>query len=148
MAAVPVVASVSADELRERIRRSGRLKGRQADDASLAEVGALLGERPAEGWRRDRLIEHLHLLNDAFGGLHERHLVALAHETGVPMAEVYEVASFYHHFDVIVDGAEAPALTVRVCDGLSCEMAGARELLQRLPALLGREVRVIAAPCV
>ncbi len=143
-----VVASISADEMRQRIKRKSRLKGRQADDVSLGEVRTLLGDAPSGGWARDRLIEHLHLLNDAHGGLHERHLVALARETKVPMAEVFEVASFYHHFDVLHDGEAAAALTVRVCDGLSCEMAGARDLLQRLPALLGDAVRVIAAPCV
>jgi NADH:ubiquinone oxidoreductase subunit F (NADH-binding)/NADH:ubiquinone oxidoreductase subunit E len=145
---IPVLASVSAEELRQRIRKRSRLKGRQVDEASQGEVRALLGERPAAGWRRDRLIEHLHLLNDRYRGLHERHLVALASETNVPMAEVYEVATFYHHFDVLHDGETAAALTVRVCDGLSCEMAGAGELLQRLPGLLGSEVRVVAAPCV
>ena len=148
MPAAPVVASFSADEMRKRIQRRSRLKGRQPEEAALAEVRALLGAKPDGGWRRDRLIEHLHLLNDAHRGLHERHLVALARETGVPMAEVYEVATFYHHFDVLGEGEQAAALTVRVCDGLSCEMAGARDLLDRLPALLGREVNVIAAPCV
>jgi len=143
-----VVASVTTDEMRERIKRKSRLKGRQTDDAALAEVRALLGEKPAAGWRRDRLIEHLHLLNDAHLGLHERHLVALARETGVPMAEVYEVVTFYHHFQVFGEGETPAALTVRVCDGLSCEMAGARDLLARLPALLGTEIEVIAAPCV
>jgi formate dehydrogenase beta subunit len=147
-AASPVVAVVSADEMRQRIKRKSRLKGRQVDDAALAEVRALLGEKPESGWRRDLLIEHLHLLNDRCLGLHERHLVALAFETNVPMAEVYEVATFYHHFEVLHDGESAPALTVRVCDGLSCEMAGAQDLLLRLPALLGTQVRVIAAPCV
>ena len=143
-----VVASVSADEMRQRIKRKSRLKGRQVDEASLADVRALLGVRPAEGWPRDRLIEHLHLLQDKYLGLHERHLVALARETNVPMAEVFEVATFYHHFEVLADGEAAPALTVRVCDGLSCEMAGARALLDRLPALLGADVNVIAAPCI
>jgi formate dehydrogenase len=143
-----VVASVSTEDLRSSIRRRGRLKGRQPDDASLAQLRGLLGPRPESGWARDRLIEHLHLLNDHFGGLHERHLVALARETNVPMAEVFEVASFYHHFEVIAADETAPALTVRVCDGLSCELAGARDLLQHLPALLGADVRVIAAPCV
>ena len=143
-----VVAVVSADEMRQRIKHRGKLKGRQVDDVSLAEVRALLGAKPVDGWRRDRLIEHLHLLNDHCLGLHERHLVALARETNVPMAEVYEVATFYHHFEVLHDGESAPALTVRVCDGLSCEMAGAQDLLQRLPALLGAAVKVIAAPCV
>ena len=148
LAVAPVVASISTDEMRQRIKRKSRLKGRQADDVSLAEVRALLGDKPASGWARDRLIEHLHLLNDRWLGLHERHLVALARETNVSMAEVYEVATFYHHFEVLRDGQSAAALTVRVCDGLSCEMAGARELLARLPALLGADVQVIAAPCV
>jgi formate dehydrogenase beta subunit len=147
-AVAPVVASVSADEMRQRIKRKSRLKGRQVDDAALAEVRALLGDKPAGGWRRDLLIEHLHLLNDRYLGLHERHLVALARETNVPMAEVYEVATFYHHFEVLREGESSAAITVRVCDGLSCEMAGARELLARLPALLGSDVSVIAAPCV
>ncbi|HWI10082.1 MAG TPA: NAD(P)H-dependent oxidoreductase subunit E, partial [Burkholderiaceae bacterium] len=147
-AAATVVASISTDEMRQRIKRKSRLKGRQADDASLADVRALLGDKPAGGWARDRLIEHLHLLNDRYLGLHDRHLVALARETNVSMAEVYEVATFYHHFEVLREGEEAPALTVRVCDGLSCEMAGAQDLLKRLPALLGKDVNVIAAPCV
>ncbi|MES2994246.1 MAG: NADH-ubiquinone oxidoreductase-F iron-sulfur binding region domain-containing protein [Pseudomonadota bacterium] len=146
--AAPVVARVTPDEMRQRIKRKSRLKGRQPDDAALAEVRALLGEKPAAGWRRDRLIEHLHLLNDACLGLHERHLVALAKETNVPMAEVFEVASFYHHFEVLGEGESPAAITVRVCDGLSCELAGARDLLARLPALLGADVNVIAAPCV
>ena len=146
--AMPVVASVTTDELRQRIKRNSRLKGRQVDDAALAEVRALLGTKPADGWRRDLLIEHLHLLNDAHRGLHERHLVALARETNVPMAEVFEVATFYHHFEVFGEGESPAAITVRVCDGLSCELAGARDLLARLPALLGADARVIAAPCV
>ena len=138
----------TVDQLRQKIRRASKLKGRQSDDASMAEVRALLGPKPLDGYRRDLLIEHLHLLNDAWRGLHERHLVALAREMNIPMAEVYEVASFYHHFEVIRGDDAAAALTVRVCDGLSCEMAGAQDLLQRLPALLGRDdVRVIAAPC-
>ena len=145
---VPIIASVSSDDLRALIKRKSRLKGRQVDDRSRAEVNKLLGARPASGWPRDRLIEHLHLINDSHGGLAERHLVALARETNVPMAEVYEVATFYHHFEVLADGETAAALTVRVCDGLSCEMAGARELLERLPAALGTGVQVVAAPCV
>jgi formate dehydrogenase beta subunit len=144
---VAVVALATPEQLRERIKRKSRLKGRQADDASLAEVRALLGDKPAAGWRRDLLIEQLHLLNDSYGALHERHLAALAKEINVPMAEVFEVASFYHHFEVLADGDVAVSLTVRVCDGLSCELAGARDLLKRLPALLGSEVHVIAAPC-
>ncbi len=145
---VPAVAIATLDDMRERIRRKSRLKGRQADEQSVAEVRALIGEPPPGGHRRDLLIEHLHQLNDAFRCLHERHLVALAREMNIPMAEVYEVASFYHHFEVVRGDGQAPGLTIRVCDGLSCELAGAQDLLARLPALLGRQdVRVMAAPC-
>jgi len=145
---IPTVALGSVDDMRERIRKKSKLKGRQADDASLAEVRALLGTRPDGGHRRDLLIEHLHMLNDAYRCLHDRHLVALAKEMNLPMAEVYEVATFYHHFEVVQGDATAPGLTVRVCDGLSCEMAGAQNLLARLTHLLGTsDVRVIAAPC-
>jgi formate dehydrogenase len=144
---VPAVALATLDDMRERIRRKSKLKGRQADEVSLAEVRALIGGRPEGGHRRDLLIEHLHTLNDAWRCLHERHLVALAREMNIPLAEVYEVASFYHHFEIIKGDGQAPGLTVRVCDGLACELAGAQDLLARLPALLGQEVRVIAAPC-
>ncbi len=121
-------------------------KGRQADPEALADVRRLLGTAPR---RRDLLIEHLHKVQDAHGHLSDRHLVALTKEMNIAMAEVYEVASFYHHFDIVKDGADAPpAITVRVCDSLSCEMAGAKELLARLPALLGKDVRVMAAPCI
>ncbi len=162
-AATPVVTPVvlaTPDQLRERIRQKSKLKGRQADDVSVAEVRQLLekhqGPRPEAGYRRDLLIENLHVLNDTYRCLHERHLVALAKEMNIPMAEVYEVATFYHHFEVVkgvkdgdltVDGI-APALTIRVCDGLSCELAGAQDLLKRLPAILGNPtIRVIPAPC-
>ncbi|MEO7401040.1 MAG: NAD(P)H-dependent oxidoreductase subunit E, partial [Polaromonas sp.] len=152
-AAVQTVPIATVDQLRERIRRKSKLKGRQADETSIREVRALIGLRPPEGHRRDLLIEYLHLLNDAWRCLHDRHLVALAKEMNIPMAEVYEVATFYHHFEVLKGDAngdgQAPGVTVRVCDGLSCEMAGAQDLLARLPALLGwRDVRVIAAPCI
>ena len=147
---IKAVAIATVDEMRERIRKKSRLKGRQADDASLQQVRALVGMAPH---RRDLLIEHLHKLNDAYRCLHDRHLVALAKEMNIPMAEVYEVATFYHHFEVVrADGnndGKAPGLTVRVCDGLSCEMAGAKDLLARLPSLLGnQDVRVISAPCI
>jgi formate dehydrogenase len=145
---VQAVALGSAEELRERIRRKSKLKGRQADEQSLAEVVALIGTSPEGGYRRDLLIEYLHKLNDAYGGLHERHLVALAKEMKLPMAEVFEVATFYHHFEVIKDGGQSPGLTVRVCDGLSCEMGGAQSLMAKLQATLGGKARVIAAPCV
>ncbi len=145
---VQAVAVATVDDLRERIRRKSKLKGRQPDDASLAEVVALIGPRPAGGHRRDLLIEYLHQLNDAWRCLHDRHLVALAREMNIPMAEVYEVATFYHHFEVVKGDDKAPALTVRVCDGLSCELGGARSLMTQLQAALGGDVRVIAAPCV
>ncbi|GAC1527619.1 MAG: NADH-ubiquinone oxidoreductase-F iron-sulfur binding region domain-containing protein [Ramlibacter sp.] len=145
---VQEVALATADQLRERIRRKSKLKGRQPDDQSLLEVRECVGPRPAEGYRRDLLIEHLHLLNDRFGALREPHLVALARVTNVPMAEVFEVATFYHHFEVVGRDAEVASLTVRVCDGLACELAGAQDLLARLPAILGADVRVIAAPCI
>jgi NADH:ubiquinone oxidoreductase subunit F (NADH-binding)/NADH:ubiquinone oxidoreductase subunit E len=139
------VPLASVDEMRGQLRRKGKLKGRQPDHVSLEEVQALVGPGPH---RRDLLIEYLHLLNDAWNGLHDRHLVALARELKLSMAEVFEVATFYHHFEVLRGDAQPASLTVRVCDGLSCEMAGAQDLLARLPALLGTEVRVIAAPCV
>ncbi len=141
-------ATVSLDSLRRSGKRHARLKGRQSDELSVQEVRALIGVRPEGGHRRDLLIEHLHRLNDHYRGLHDRHLVALAQEMNLPMAEVYEVASFYHHFEILREGQSAPALTVRVCEGLSCEMQGARTLLEKLPAVLGAEVRVIAAPCI
>ena len=125
-----------------------QLKGRQPSDAARAEVRALIGPPPAEGHRRDLLIEHLHALNDHWHGLFERHLVALAAEMRLSMAEVYEVASFYHHFEVLRDDATAPRLTVRVCQSLSCQLAGAGDLLARLPALLGTDVQVVPAPCI
>jgi len=122
------------------------LKGRSIDPKAREEVRALLGNAPR---RRDLLIEHLHRIQDRFAQLSARHLAALAEEMNLSQTEVYEVATFYHHFDVVKEGDfPPPPLTVRVCDSLSCEMAGAQELLQKLPDLLGREVRVRHAPCV
>lgn len=146
---VQAVAIATVDDMRERIRRKSKLKGRQPEAQAVAEVVALIGPRPEAGHRRDLLIEHLHKLNDAYRCLHDRHLVALANQMNIPMAEVYEVATFYHHFEVVRGDTQAPGLTVRVCDGLSCELAGAQDLLKKLPAILGRDdVRVVAAPCV
>ncbi len=142
-----MVVLATPEQLRRSARRVSQLKGRQVDDAALQELRALLGAPPPGGHRRDLLIEHLHLLNDHYHGLFERHLVALASDMKLSMAEVYEVASFYHHFEVMRDGQIPPALTVRVCDSLSCAMAGSAELMARLPALLGDAVRVVAAPC-
>jgi formate dehydrogenase len=148
MASSPItgVTLGSVADMRQTIRRRSKLKGRQTDDQALAELRALIGHGPH---RRDLLIEHLHRLNDSYRGLHDRHLVALAAEMSIPMAEVYEVATFYHHFEVLRGDTTAPALTVRICEGLSCELAGAQALLARLPQVLGRDdVRVVAAPCV
>ena len=120
-------------------------KGRQVDPAALGEVQRLLGERER---RRDLLIEHLHLLQDHFGCLHARHLAALAEEMKLALVEVYEVASFYAHFDIVMDDeAPPPQLTVRVCDSLSCELAGAALLLEGLRGRLGDGIRVVRAPC-
>ncbi|MDM0056263.1 NADH-ubiquinone oxidoreductase-F iron-sulfur binding region domain-containing protein [Variovorax fucosicus] len=149
---IQVVPLATADELRDRIRKKSKLKGRQPEAASLEQVRELIGPRPEGGHRGDLLIEYLHRLNDAHGALHDHHLVALAREMNIPMAQVYEVATFYHHFEIVRGGDAAPGLTVRVCDGLACELAGAQDLLARLPALLGAQgrgdVRVIAAPCI
>jgi NADH:ubiquinone oxidoreductase subunit F (NADH-binding)/NADH:ubiquinone oxidoreductase subunit E len=120
-------------------------KGRQIDPAALAEVQALLGDRER---RHDLLIEHLHLLQDHFGCLHSRHLAALAEEMRLALVEVYEVASFYAHFDIVMEGeARPPPITVRVCDSLSCELAGSAQLLADLEIRLRDGVRVIRAPC-
>jgi formate dehydrogenase len=128
---------------RQRPRRTP--KGRQVDPQALAEVRALLGDRSR---RRDLLIEHLHLIQDAYGHLSAAHLAALAQEMKLALTEVYEVATFYAHFDVVKEGEPVPpAVTVRVCDSLSCAMAGAEHLLRDLPGRLGREVRVLRAPC-
>jgi len=140
----PVIAIVPEGSTRQRKREAPR--GRRVDPVARAEVQALLGDAPR---RADLLIEHLHKLQDRFGHLSAAHLAALAAEMALAQAEVFEVATFYHHFDVVKEGdAVPPALTVRVCDGLSCELAGAQDLLARLPALLGPGVRVIAAPCI
>ena len=143
---IKAVAVATADDLRETIRRKSKLKGRQADDVSLAEVRQLIGAAPH---RRDLLIENLHKLNDEYRALHDRHLVALAKEMNLPMAEVYEVATFYHHFEVVRGNDPVADITVRVCDGIACELAGAQNLLAKLPAILGNpNVKVVAAPCV
>jgi formate dehydrogenase beta subunit len=139
------VAAVSVDQMRSRLRKRSQMKGRQPDPVSTAEVEGLIGPGPH---RRDLLIENLHKLNDQYRGLHDRHLVALSRQMNVPMAEVFEVATFYHHFEILRDGQTPARLTVRVCDGLACELRGAKSLLDRLPALLGDDVKVIAAPCV
>ena len=120
-------------------------KGRQIDPRALDEIAALLGDRPRQ---RDLLIEFLHLIQDRYGYISAAHLAALAHEMKLAQAEVYEVATFYAHFDVVKEGeVPPPPVTVRVCDSLSCAMAGAEHLLNDLPGALGPNVRVMRAPC-
>src|SRR5215470_1540166 len=120
-------------------------RGRVLRQEEAAAVKALLGERPRE---RALLIEYLHLIQDREGCLWEGHLQALAEELRVPMAQVYEVATFYAHFDVVGSGEERPPkVTVRVCDSLSCALAGAEGLLRALQEKLPG-VRVLRAPCI
>ncbi|MBP6901381.1 MAG: NAD(P)H-dependent oxidoreductase subunit E [Burkholderiaceae bacterium] len=145
-AAVPAVTTVPVEALRRGARH--RLKGRQPEAADLAAVQALIGPGPQ---RRDLLIEHLHRLNDADGALREGRLVALAALMKLSIAEVAEVASFYHHFEIVADDAALPAASVRVCDGLSCRLAGADALqagLQALGEVASGRLRVLPAPCV
>jgi formate dehydrogenase len=142
----PVQNVEAPDITRKGRRRPPRTpKGRQVDPAALEEVRALLTDRPR---RRDLLIEHLHLIQDHYHHISAAHLTALANEMGMALSEVYEVATFYAHFDVVKEGEEAPpAITVRVCESLSCAMAGAEKLIEKLPGILGRDVRVVRAPC-
>jgi formate dehydrogenase len=129
-----------------RRKARGEPKGRQVEPEALSDVQSLLGDRSRQ---RDLLIEHLHLIQDRFGHLSAAHLAALAYEMKLAQAEVYEVASFYAHFDIVrEDETPPPAKTIRVCDSLSCEMFGAQTLLKDLEATLDPEkVRVIRAPC-
>jgi formate dehydrogenase len=129
------------------------LKGRGVEPKAREEVRALLEEaRRASGVeprRRDLLIENLHRIQDRYGHLYAARLAALAEEMRLSQAEVYEVATFYHHFDVVKEGEWPPAaLTVRVCDSLSCALSGSEALLEKLPKILGKDVRVLHAPCV
>lgn len=127
-------------------RAKAKPKGRMVDPAAVSEVSTILGVAPDQ---RDMLIEYLHLIQDSQGYLSQRHLTALAHMMRLPMAEVWEVATFYDHFDCVKDGEEPPApVTVRVCDGLSCQLGGAEALLSALQDLDGKDVRIKRAPCI
>src|SRR4051794_17027286 len=144
--ASPPPSDVKSRPAGKRRRVRATPKGRGVDPQAREEVLALLGNAPR---RRDLLIEHLHRIQDRFGCLSARHLAALAAEMKLAMAEVYEVATFYHHFDVVKEGeTPPPAITVRVCDSIACALAGSHELLASLPAALGGDVRVLRAPCV
>src|SRR5262245_33970045 len=121
-------------------------KGRVLEPQAQADVADLLGSEPR---RRDLLIEHLHKLQDQFGHLSAAHLNALAAEMRLTPAEVFEVASFYHHFDIVKENQTPPApLTVRVCESIACHLGGGPELLHQLQEQLGPDVRVLPAPCV
>jgi len=121
-------------------------KGRAVDPVAREEIAALLGQAPRAP---EYLVENLHKVQDRFGSLAAAHLAALAEAMKLSQAEVFEVATFYHHFDVVKEGESAPpAITVRVCETLSCKMAGAHDLLERLAKSLGPKVRVVGAPCI
>src|SRR5690606_9206730 len=120
-------------------------KGRQLDPAALDEVRALLGDTSRV---RDMLIEHLHRIQDTFGCLSAAHLAALADEMKLALTEVYEVATFYAHFDVVLEEADRPPpVTIRVCDSVTCAMMGAEALLAALSREAGGNVRILRAPC-
>ncbi len=129
-----------------------QLKGRQVLPQAREQVRALMQKvwpgTSEQLFRRDLLIEYLHALNDAYGAVFERHIAALADLMKLSQAEVFEVASFYHHFEILRDAEAAPSLRIRVCNGLSCEMAGSNELLAELPALLQADVKVEPVPCI
>lgn len=128
-----------------RLRGRHKPKGRVVESADREAVVRLMAGASAD---KSHLIENLHRLQDAYGCLMAGHLAALAEWMNLPMAAVYEVATFYHHFDMVRDGAPPPPITVRVCESLSCEMADARALLQTLKERYGDAVRVKPAPCV
>jgi formate dehydrogenase len=121
-------------------------KGREIEPAALEQIVELLGSQPR---RRDLLIEHLHRIQDRYGHISAPHLAALAYEMRLTFAEVYEVATFYHHFDIVKEGDTPPApVTVRVCESIACHLAGSAQVLSELRASLGANVRVVAAPCI
>ena len=141
-----ITVAIPLAEMRSKMKARNTPKGRQVDPLARAEIAALL---PPGETRRDLLIEYLHLIQDKFGQLSAANMAALAEAMKIALTEVYEVATFYHHFDVVKEGEASPAaLTVRVCETLSCAMAGADALLKKLPGILGKEVRVIGVPCI
>ncbi len=130
-----------------RKRRRSQPKGRQVDFQALSEVRSLLGDRPR---RKELVLEYLHLIQDHYHHLAARHLVALSIELGLPKAHVYEVATFYHHLDVVKEGEDPPPeLTIRVCDSVACAMKGAEALAQALESGADpAKVRVQRVSCV
>jgi NADH:ubiquinone oxidoreductase subunit F (NADH-binding)/NADH:ubiquinone oxidoreductase subunit E len=139
---IPIAEGGAAPRRKQR----GMPKGRSVEPQALAEVRELIGDEPR---RRDLLIEYLHRIQDRWGCLSAPHIVALAAEMKLAMTEVYEVATFYHHFDVVKEGeTPPPQFTVRVCSSLSCEMAGSRDLLEHLAKFARKDVRFVEVPCV
>ncbi|MDR2875983.1 MAG: NAD(P)H-dependent oxidoreductase subunit E [Methylobacillus sp.] len=135
--------TVRLDDLK---RKSGKPKGRAVEPAALLEVRRLLGDAARAP---DLLIEHLHKIQDHHGHVSSKHIAALAAEMKLSQTEVYEVATFYHHFDVVKEGeTPPPPLTVRVCESVSCDMAGAHELIDALKRGLGDKIRIQPVPCV
>ena len=132
--------------VRKRNKMRGEKHGRRVDPQARQDVRNLLGDAPRQ---RDHLIEFLHLIQDKFHHISAAHITALAAEMKLATTEVYEVATFYHHFDVIKEGHHAPPeLTVRVCDSVTCELFGADDLVEKLEKTLGEEIRVQRVPCV
>lgn len=137
---------MSSASQQEGRRRRGKPKGRSPKPEALQQIRNLLGERPRTP---DLLIEHLHLIQDRYGHIHADHMVALALEMRLSTVEVYEVASFYHHFELVREGhPPSPRLTVRVCDSISCALAGADNLLAELQSALADGIKVQRVPCV
>src|SRR6202012_3615913 len=129
-----------------RKRAKATPKGRQVDPTAAHEIETLLGRRPRQ---RDLLIEFLHLIQDQYHQISAAHLAALAEEMKLSFAEVFETATFYAHFDIVKEGEpDVPALTIRVCDSLTCAMLGGEKLLRDLQNQAGPGIRVVRAPCV
>lgn len=130
----------------KRNKMKGEKHGRRVNPVALKQVQKLLGEQPT---RRDLLIEYLHLIQDSFGHISADHITALAKEMKLATTEIYEVATFYHHFDVIKEEQYAPPeLTIRVCDSITCEMFGANELIDTLEKSTDKNIRIQRVPCV
>ncbi len=143
---IPAVPLATSAQMKELLRKKSKLKGRQVDVASYGEVEKLI---PSHYLAREYLIENLHRLNDFYLCLHQRHLAALGKLMKISMAEVFEVATFYHHFKVLEDGQLAPTITIRVCNSVSCELAGAKQLLEQVSAAFPqKEIHVEEVPCI
>ena len=143
---IPPVTLATSTQMQELLRKKSKLKGRQVDVISSGEVENLI---PSHYLAREYLIENLHRLNDVYLCLYQRHLAALGKLMKISMAEVYEVATFYHHFKVLEDDQLAPTITIRVCNSVSCELEGSKKLLQQVSAACPqKEIHVEAVPCI